>query len=104
LGLNPVHAAKPIFWKPDGRPEFSLLRTLKSDGVDPEFIRSGLFRFCLRDRGKGKRRDRMNSGSTPLLFSVSANWTNTERYKFGSSVGFPINWVCYTICNRECLN
>lgn len=37
-------------------------------------------------RENWKSRSRIASRSTPLLFSVSANCTNTDMYKFGSSV------------------
>jgi hypothetical protein len=55
-------------------------------------------------RENGNRRKRMASGSTPFAFNVSANCTKTERCKFGSSVGFPENWFCCTICSRDGLS
>src|ERR1051325_8361037 len=36
---------------------------------------------------KGNRRNRIASGFTPFAFTVSAYCTNTNRCKFGSSVG-----------------
>jgi len=60
--------------------------------------------LALSLREKGNKRRRMASGSTPLHLSVSANCTNTERCKFGSSVGLPEKWFCCMICSREGFN
>ncbi|MCI73473.1 hypothetical protein A2U01_0094737, partial [Trifolium medium] len=55
--------------------------------------------LALSLKENGKRRSRIASGSTPLAFSVSTYYTNTDKWRFGSSVGEPENWFCCTICN-----
>lgn len=46
----------------------------------------------------------ISSRFTLLVFNVSAYCTNTDIWRFGSSVGFPENWLCCTICSREGFN
>lgn len=54
--------------------------------------------LALSLRENGNKYSLMASGFEPLLFNVFAYCTNTDKWRFGSSVGFLENWFYWTIC------